>query len=439
MGFVRNWWWLLKRILVYVPLGTLCLLTYVFIQKYLFILNFLFWFPSPTQINAEIPKYDVVKFGAPIRAGFAKRDITPSRFSWVAGFMPPHPAFAIKDRLWVKSLALEDRSGNKIVIVSSDLIGLLPDEIEKIVSLVNVPRNNIFLGTTHTHSGPDTMGLWIWKNEKYMKRLRREIAKSINDSVRNMTDASLRFGQGEFPSRAHGRDENHADPTVSVIQVLIDQNDAPQLVTLVNYACHPDVVQGFQISADFPYFLSERLRMRLGSEMMFIPGAIGGVQPTGDRKELAHLVRVLGEDLADKVVAIMRNPKQLSNADITVKKVMIRAPFENTSDLKKAVELGLVSNLLDKEGKVVAELNRIDIGHLKILTVPGELFPKIWWRAKGNQKDMMIFGLVNGEFGYILLPEDAKSGKHKYHVSVSVGPTFGKEVDRELRKLAEGK
>lgn len=439
MRFVRNWWWLIKRILAYPSLGTLFFLSYIFIQKYLFILNFLFWFPSPTQINAEVPKYDIAKFGTPVRAGFAKQDITPERFSWVAGFMPPHPALAIKDRLWVKSLALEDRNGNKIVIVSCDLIGLLPDEIEKIVGLVEVPRNNIFLSTTHTHSGPDTMGLWIWKNKKYMRQLRMQIAKAINDSVENMTSASIRFGQGEFASRAHGRDENPADPSVSVIQVLINRKEEPQLVTLVNFACHPDVVQGFQVSADFPYFLSERLWVRLGSETMFIPGAIGGVQPTGDRKELAHLVRVLGEDLADNVIAIMRNPKNISSADIAVRRVTISAPFENTGDLKKAVELGLVSNLLNERGKVVAEVNRIDIGPLKIFTVPGELFPKIWWRVKRNQKDVMMFGLVNGEFGYILLPEDVRSGKHRYHVSVSIGPTFGEEVDRALQQLKSDK
>jgi hypothetical protein len=219
--------------------------------------------------------------------------------------------------------------------------------------------------------------------------------------------------------------------------VLIGKGESPQLITLVNFACHPDVVQGFQISADFPYFLSERLQMRLGSETMFISGAIGGVQPTGDRKELAHLVRVLGEDLADKVVAIMRAPKRITDADIAVRRITVRAPFENTSDLKKAVQLGFVSNLLDEQGMVAAEVNRIDIGPIKIFTVPGELFPKIWWRVKGNKKNTIIFGLVNGEFGYILLSEDYKSGKHKYHVSVSVGPTFGEEIDKALQRLAE--
>ncbi len=437
MRFLKKHWWLLKGILVYAPLGALLLFAYVFIQKYLFLLNFLFWFPTPTQIRPEIPKYNIATFGAPIRAGFAKADITPPRFSWVAGFMPPHPALAINDRLWVKSLALEDGNGNKIVIVSADIIGLLPDEIDKVFSRVkNVSRDRIFLSATHTHSGPDTMGLWIWKNEKYMRDFREKVAKEIDRSVANLEPAAIRFSQGEFPGRAHGREENPADPTVSVLQALIGKAGNSRLVTLVNFACHADVMQGFQISADFPYFLGERLRMRLGSETMFIPGAIGGVQPTGDRKELVHLVRGLGEDLADRVVDIVRSPKQLESANISVRKILVSAPFENTSELRKAVDFGLVPNLLNKQGEVTAEVSRIDIGGLTVFTVPGEVFPKIWWRIKDKKKEAMIFGLVNGEFGYILLPEDVKSGRHNYHVSVSVGPTFGEEMDKALMQLA---
>ena len=50
-------------------------------------------------------------------------------------------------------------------------------------------------------------------------------------------------------------------------------------VTLVNFASHADVMKSFRISADFPYYLYERLGKLTGGEVIFIPGAIGGVQP----------------------------------------------------------------------------------------------------------------------------------------------------------------
>ncbi len=394
-------------------------------------LIFLWDFPKPTKIDAEITKYNPDKFGTRIGAGYAKRDITPGLFSWVAGFMPPHPALAINDRLWVKSLALRDKNGEIAVFVSCDLIGLLPDEVDKVFSLLkNVPRERVFITSTHTHSGPDTIGLWGWKNRKYMERLRKLIAEAVNESVAKIGKASIRFGKSEFSGSVDGRDENPPDPAVNVIQVLLGR----ELITLVNFACHPDVVQGLQISADFPYFMAERLRSRIGGEAMFMPGAIGGVQPAVKEKKVNYFVRTLGEDLADAAVFAMEKPVIPANVEIRIRKMTVHAPFENQSDLKKAVDFGLVPNLRDNQGNIISEVSRIDLGPLKILATPGELFPKIWWKVKKDENTLM-FGLTNGEFGYIMLPEDYHSGKHNYHASVSVGPTFGTRVLEALQEL----
>lgn len=401
------------------------------LYKHGHVLVFLWDFPKSTEIDTVIPIYDQNKFGAPIEAGYAKRDITPGRFSWVAGFMPPHPGLAIKDRLWAKSLALRDKSGEVVVFVSCDLIGLLPDEIDKIFSLVkNVSMERIFIIETHTHSGPDTMGLWGGKNKKYMTELHRSIAEAIDASVVSLDKANVRFGRGELTKLVNGRDGNPPDQSVNVIQVL----RGGELVTLVNFACHPDVVQGLQISADFPYFLQEKLRKTIGGDVMFIPGAIGGVQPDVDRYKNHYFVRTLGESLADSVISAMKHPTIPENTDIWIRKSVIIAPFENTGLLKKADDYGLISNMRDEKGNVASEVNRIDFGPLKILTAPGELFPKIWWKVKQDDNTLM-FGLANGEFGYILLPEDYNSGKHNYHASVSIGPTFGTRVLEALQEL----
>ncbi|MBI4992374.1 MAG: neutral/alkaline non-lysosomal ceramidase N-terminal domain-containing protein [Candidatus Harrisonbacteria bacterium] len=439
---LRKRWWLIKRVLVYFPLFSV-LLTFILLSRHWHVLMWLVNFPEPTTFSPRVIKYDFSSFGSPIKAGFSKQDITPPRFSWVAGYYPPHPAFSIKDRLWVKSLALQDKNGNIVVIVSCDLIGLFPDEINKISDEVRlVHRDKIFISTTHTHSGPDTLGLWgipmtSGKNKRYMKLVRAAIAKSIDESVASLQRSTIRFGQGEFRGYAHGREENPADAEVFVIQVLVSSMP----VTLVNYACHPDVVQGLQISKDFPNFLEQRLARFIGGEVIFIPGAIGGVQPPENLEGETYFVKKLGEDLADAIVRIMKSPIIPSFTDIKLKKIKIEAPFENKQELYFAVKTKMVPNFLSKNGLVSAEVGKIQIGPAEILTVPGELFPKIWWQVKpkihGNPK--MIFGLTNGEFGYILLPEDVKSGKHKYHASMSVGPKFGEEIRGAMQGLAAPK
>ena len=430
--------------------------------------------PQPSQFSRPPDKYgpDLKKShdeianwalsnGGIIWAGFAKREITPPRFSWLAGFRSTRPALAIHDPLWVKSLALMDIHKNKAVIVSCDLIGLLPDEIQKIKALVRgIDPNNIFIVATHTHSSSDTLGLWgLWaiedvlpvttgKSQSYFRFLRQQIADAINESVVNMQNlkvgtltvkspamADIRFSQGKLAGYTKGRAENLPDIDFSVMQVSV-QWKTP--VTIVNFACHPDVLRTLHISSDFVYFLEQKLKLLVGGEVMFLPRAIGGVEPVSRD---AVFAKILGENLADAVWRSLKKPLVSEGLmRIKIQKRIIQAPLENTN-FREAAKFGLISDLRGQDGLISGEVNRIQIGPAEILTVPGELFPKIWRQVeplmKGQPK--FIFGLTNGEYGYILPPEDFRSSKHRYHASMSVGPLFGTEIEKALKELATGR
>ena len=115
--------------------------------------------------------------------------------------------------------------------------------------------------------------------------------------------------------------------------------------------------------------------------------------------------------------------------------MLVGAPVQNKR-FQKAADLGLISSIQDSSGTVIGELNHISLGLVEIVTVPGELFPSIWWEAKKEMRRgiKMVFGLTDGEFGYILPSRDF-NGKHPYHESMSVGPKFGDEVEKGLLYL----
>ncbi|MDE2001708.1 MAG: hypothetical protein KGI60_04065 [Patescibacteria group bacterium] len=415
-------------------------LSYVVFVRLWFMFFPLWYFPKPTEMNVPLPEYDMRAFGAPVRAGFAKRDITPTGIPWLGGYMPPHPAFIVRDRLWVKSMVLEDARGSRVVLVSCDLVGMLPTDVDAIRAQIHgVPRDHIFIMATHTHSGPDTIGFWLGRREKYMRFLRSQIVDAINASLRDLGPAAIRYGQGDYAGHTVGSDDNPPDTEVSVIQVLRAPGDPVQLVTLVNWACHPDIVEGFAVSADFPHFLAERLRRRIGGETMYVQGAIGAVQPRSDNDDKdtqEYLVKTLGENLGDRVVEIMRHPLPMRDVRIDAQTTTVVAPFENKRDIAFALKYHMVANLLDDHGDIVTQVGKITLGPLTILTAPGEVFPKIWWRLKKGRKHLLMFGLANAEFGYILLPEDfGYDGKHGYNSSVSIGPTFGQRIYEGLKRL----
>jgi hypothetical protein len=68
------------------------------------------------------------------RAGAATTDITPREPIWMAGYAArTHPSEGVRQPLFVKALALEDQTGAKSVIVTSDLQGFPPVVAEPIV------------------------------------------------------------------------------------------------------------------------------------------------------------------------------------------------------------------------------------------------------------------------------------------------------------------
>ena len=66
-----------------------------------------------------------VAWGAGMRGGVARIDITPDGPIWLSGYGDrTHPSTGVLIRLWAKALALEDAKGGRVVIVTTDLIGL---------------------------------------------------------------------------------------------------------------------------------------------------------------------------------------------------------------------------------------------------------------------------------------------------------------------------
>ena len=98
-------------------------------------------------------------------AGAAARPITPALDRgpvYLAGFQPNRPAGGVEAPLMVRALSLRFRN-QVAVLVSCDLIGLSsPDvlDIRTRLAALGVDGNGLIVTCTHTHSAPDTLGLW---------------------------------------------------------------------------------------------------------------------------------------------------------------------------------------------------------------------------------------------------------------------------------------
>ena len=100
-----------------------------------------------------------------LQAGVAQSVITPNllkqRAVYMAGFGHNRVAAGVHDDLYARCLAL-GVAAQTLVICSADLIGLFYDDVLTIRQTFQkrVPGSSfLIIASTHTHTGPDTLGL----------------------------------------------------------------------------------------------------------------------------------------------------------------------------------------------------------------------------------------------------------------------------------------
>ena len=94
------------------------------------------------------------------KAGVASAAITPRESMWMAGYASRNkPSEGQVHELYAKALALEDAAGTRLVLVTTDLIGIpreLRDWLEAEVNAkFQIAPAGLLLNASHTHCGPE--------------------------------------------------------------------------------------------------------------------------------------------------------------------------------------------------------------------------------------------------------------------------------------------
>src|SRR6266705_1266947 len=79
----------------------------------------------PMRIAIVILLCAIDLFGASLKAGVARVDITPTGPIWMSGYAArTHPSEGVLAPLWAKALALESSPAGRMVIVTADVVGI---------------------------------------------------------------------------------------------------------------------------------------------------------------------------------------------------------------------------------------------------------------------------------------------------------------------------
>jgi hypothetical protein len=390
---------------------------------------------------------------AEFRAAVAVRDVTPEPLLPVSGGVgPTHPVNRKIGQLTVRALTLEN-DGTRVAICSTDFLGFPAVLCNKVRALVSgIPPENILIGATHNHSGPDCYGFPDQTGKttadlKYLESVCDRLAAAINESVAQLKPSLVKIATG----RAGGKIaynyyvEQLYDPRCHVIQIL-DKQRKP-FATLVNYACHPEVIgpdQGI-LCPDFVGPLYDRIQERSGGTGIFMNGALGGMVtadcrgPDGkDVQTWDECVRI-GHLLADEALRIAADAPLQENPGLFCGNTTIKFPVENDT-LRAIGELSPLGFALDEKGYVSTRVNVVNLGSAQILTIPGEALPNIGYYLKRKMYGAhnLLFGLTNDAFGYIMTKADWNSfERYEYITRTCLGEMTGEIFIEEALKLVD--
>ena len=368
-------------------------------------------------------------------AGAAKAKITPQSPQWIAGYGGNRRSIGAHDDLWARALVL--KSGERwLAIASVDLLGLPYPYLARVRELVKtVPADALLVASTHTHSAPDVIGRWgpspgqSGVDPAYLETVITTIAQVIEQAAAGITPAAIKYASGDLP----GVSKNHRkmdilDPGIAALQAVGE--DGKVIATLVNFACHPEIMQNNYITADFPNWLYRRVESSAGGVALFINGAQGGMitaniddiyskgQDNWDDAER------IGSAIADKALEVLAAAPTVEAAPITLRFAPLLIPLSEKR-IQASVAAGVSLALEDHKRRT--EVAAGAIGRAEFATIPGEAFPNIGLLLKrwmtGDVK--FIFGITQDELGYIMSREDWGLAVYKYETSIAASPEIG--------------
>ncbi|MCF3650630.1 neutral/alkaline non-lysosomal ceramidase N-terminal domain-containing protein [Synoicihabitans lomoniglobus] len=243
--------------------------------------------------------------------GLAKTKITPTEPVVMGGFASRRDPFVgVIHDVWVKTMAIEDHTGHRAVLITCDFIGFRAVNADPICAAImertGLGRDQILLNCSHTHTGPSqadspTTDSYLPAPKvrdlyDYTEWLKTQVVDTAVAALENLAPATLGHGIGVAPFVMNRREpsprgivlgHNPSGPADRSVPVLkITDLDGEVRGVLFGAACHNTTIlpTDNQVCGDFAGYAQIWLEETYpGAQAMFMQGCGGdaGPYPTG--------------------------------------------------------------------------------------------------------------------------------------------------------------
>lgn len=388
------------------------------------------------------------------KVGTAQTSITPQMGAYIAGDKNNRQFTGVHDSIYVKAVVVSDAKQTMAFLVY-DCIGMLNPTLEEVRAKLGqkLPANyldpsHIVMSSTHTHSGPDVVGIWgadqmsSGVDKAYMEALVQKSSEVLYAAWENREPTKIVYVESEFGADwvYNISDSLNLDRALTSMQFL--NKDGKSLATLNNFACHPTIMDGVssEVSADYVSGMYNVLNDSLGGVNLFLQGAIGGwVQPEYEPKNFAS-VEKRGKKLGQRILQELKSPQALVGDSIAFQSRKVMLPVSN-QNFQALAQYGIIDRTITDS--VQTELAWFSIGEAQFVTHPGESTPTHSKQSKQLMKaggPKFVLGLGMDALGYILTPDfyvEEPTVKHSGYLQVmSIDPEAGNLMMQHIEEMA---
>ncbi|HZS06983.1 MAG TPA: neutral/alkaline non-lysosomal ceramidase N-terminal domain-containing protein [Blastocatellia bacterium] len=402
------------------------------------------------------------KSSAGWKAGLAKVIITPESPVWLAGYAArTKPSEGKIHDLYAKALALEDVAGRRVVIVTSDLLGFPRGLAEAIAEQArkkfNLPRSQLVLTSSHTHTGPvlkssltgayDMTAEQLAAVDAYTDQLRDKVVALIGQAIQDLRPAKLSFGRGEARFAVNRRQLTDGVMRIGVNEKGPVEWDVPVLSVqslegslrgvLFGYACHNTTLTGefYEFSGDYAGFAQAELEQtHPGAQAMFVMGC--GADANPNPRSSLELARRHGAELAQSVEQVLKGrlstvggPVKTAFEKVTLPLVVpTREEFQSRLKDQNVYRRRHAERMLarlDRDGRLISEypypIQVMQFGNdLTFIAMGGEVVVDYLLRLKRElgANGLWVAGYSNDVMAYIPSVRILKEGGYEANDSM---------------------
>lgn len=291
--------------------------------------------------------------------------------------------------------------------------------------------SQVVVQSDHSHSGPDTIGVWGGVPTAYRKLIADHTVDAIAQAFATMRPGGLFYGTApgrDLLSNQFDYDEQNkvVDSDVRVLQAR--EPSGRPFATLLNFSAHTTVLgsSNREVSGDWVQAANPLLADRFGGEAVTVVGTLGRTQPAdrgcdsapqppaGEPRDLCS-IRSYAERVVERAEDAAVTARPVGAAPIVAaRSYLIQDPATNalilglnaagdpaTAPVNRALTPPwLTGNIV---GTVTASAR---IGDVLLSSMPGEAYPQIPLRVGElvNPRGHMTAGLANDQLGYLIAP-----------------------------------